>query len=349
MNVSQRKPPISVVMPVHNAIPYLDAAVESILGQTWSEFEFVIYDDGSTDGSYARLQEWVQRDSRIKLFRGERNLGPAASSNQVVEFASAPLIARMDADDISYPRRLERQAEVMAAYRDVGMVASLCDVMNSNAKVVRGPEFWRLMRKSCLTPFPHGSIMVRRELFHAIGGYRDRCEFWEDLDLVNRTSAASRIFVLPESLYCYRQSPTSTRLASKQDRVEKAIDLRYRVVDRLRQNRSYDDLLEEGPVQDARRVDVRVFISLGLLALWSGRRQSSLRRFFKRAKFGFDTMTFLAIVWVLWTRISPGTLRSLMNLVSRIRNAAVRHKPPPNEPFEWRTPKLSPSSGRESA
>jgi glycosyltransferase involved in cell wall biosynthesis len=347
MNLSERTAPISVVMPVHNALPYLDEAVESILRQTWADFEFVIYDDGSTDGSYERLKEWAQQDSRIKLFRGERNLGPAASSNQVVRHATAPLIARMDADDVSYPGRLKRQAEIMAAHSDVGLVGSLCNVMNPQGRLVRGPEIWRLMRKSCLTPFPHGSMMFRRELFDAIGGYRDRCEFWEDLDFVHRTSAASRILVLPEPLYCYRQSPTSTRLASKQERVEKAIDLRYRVVDRLRQNRGYDDLLDEGPLQGDHRVDVRVFISLGLLALWSGRRQNILRRFFKRARLRLDTATFVATTWVLWTRTSPRTLRALMNVLSKLRNATVRHKPHLTEPIEWRTPDLSSTSIRQ--
>jgi hypothetical protein len=249
----------------------------------------------------------------------------------------------MAADDISYPTRLERQAAIMAANRDAGMVASLCDIMNSDGKVVRRPEIWRLVRKSCLSPFPHGSIMIRRELFDAIGGYRDRCEFWEDLDLVNRASAASRILVLPEALYCYRQSPTSTRLASSQDRVERAIDLRYRVVDRLRLRRTYDDLLEEGPLRGDQRVDVRVFISLGLLALWSGRRQNILRRFFKRARLGFNTISLIAITWVLWARISPRTLRAVMNLLSRLRNGSVRTKPPANKPYEWRTPELLPT------
>jgi glycosyltransferase involved in cell wall biosynthesis len=104
-------------MPVHNALPYLDAAVESILGQSRKDFEFVIYDDASTDGSSERLEEWTRRESRIRLFRGERNLGPAASSNAVVRHARAPLIARRNADDISLSDRLERQSEVLAEIR----------------------------------------------------------------------------------------------------------------------------------------------------------------------------------------------------------------------------------------
>src|SRR5258708_11231113 len=96
-------PRVSVVMPVHNVLPYLDAAVASILRQTFEDFEFVILDDASTDGSTGRLRQWASRDARIRLLEAKRNLGPARSSDRVARAASAPIVARMDADDISYP------------------------------------------------------------------------------------------------------------------------------------------------------------------------------------------------------------------------------------------------------
>src|SRR3954467_10112260 len=118
-------PRVSVVMPVHNALPYLDAAVESILGQTFEGFEFVILDDASTDGSTERLREWAQRDRRIRLLEEKQNLGPALSSERVARAASAPIVARMDADDISYPGRLEEQLEVLDRYPGTGVVGGL--------------------------------------------------------------------------------------------------------------------------------------------------------------------------------------------------------------------------------
>jgi len=332
-------PPISVVMPVYNTLQYLDEAVESILGQTRPDFEFVIYDDCSNDGSYERLQEWAGRDTRIKLFRGKRNLGPGASSNEVVRFASAPLIARMDADDISYPDRLELQAKAFAGNPDAGIVASLCDVIDSEGKFIRGPEAWRLDRSSWFTPFPHGSMMFRRELYDAIGGYRDRCEYWEDLDFVLRAAASARILVFPRALYRYRQSYVGTRLASRQERVEQAMDLRYRAVDRIRQNRGYDDLLGETSPASDRRVDPRVFISLGSLAIWAGRRPGMFRRFFRRARLRPDFRTAIAAIWLACTSISPGSWRGLTNLLSAMHNSAVSGRLSPDEPVEWRTPK----------
>jgi glycosyltransferase involved in cell wall biosynthesis len=327
---------LSVVMPVHNALPYLDEAVQSILDQTRSDFEFVIYDDASTDGSADRLEEWARRDSRIKLFRGERNLGPAVSSNHVVRLASAPLIARMDADDVSLPDRLEVESDVLAHNPDVGIVASLCEVINSHGHQIRGPEIWRLTRKSWFTPFPHGSMMFRRELFDLIGGYQDECEFWEDLDFVIRASQKARVVVLPRPLYRYRQSTSSTRIASNQYRVENALDLRYRAIALARQGRPYDELLRSGRRGNTERVDPRVFVSLGLLSLWSDQRPSFVRRFLRRARLRLDRATMMAIVWLSWAKVSPGTVRIVMNLLSRVRNAAVDPKPPLDELVEWR-------------
>lgn len=125
---------ISVVMPVHNAMPHLDEAVRSILDQTHSQFEFVILDDGSSDGSTERLRGWAAKDDRIRLVEGGRNLGPVGSSNRVVELASHDLIARMDADDVSLPTRLEEQLRMLRQQPGIDMVACACDVIGAGAR-----------------------------------------------------------------------------------------------------------------------------------------------------------------------------------------------------------------------
>ncbi len=183
---------ISVVMPVHNALPHLDAAVRSILDQTHADFEFVIFDDASTDGSAARLRKWAARDSRIRLLEGQENLGPVGSSSLVVEQAKAPLIARMDADDVCDPDRLRRQVQVLSENSDAGVVASLFGVIDERGRALRGPEVWRLARKSPFVPFAHGSIMFRRSIFDQVGGYRAQCEYWEDQDLDRPNGVSSR-------------------------------------------------------------------------------------------------------------------------------------------------------------
>src|SRR5262245_49086257 len=116
---SKESPLISVVMPVHNALPFLEASINSILNQTLSDFEFVIFDDASTDGSNQALKELSRRDPRIRFHESEQQLGLAASSNAVVAFARAPLVARMDADDIAHPDRLRRQWIILKDHPEV--------------------------------------------------------------------------------------------------------------------------------------------------------------------------------------------------------------------------------------
>lgn len=336
---SGRDQPISVVMPVHNTLPYLDGAVRSILDQSYRNFELVIYDDASTDGSAERLAEWARRDSRIRLIRGDRNLGPSGSSNRVVALATAPLIARMDADDLSMPDRLERQVKVLSDRPDVGLVGTLSELLAPDGRVLRGPDYWRLARRSWSAPFPHGSIMFRRSLFDAVGGYREQCAYWEDLDFFRRAAAQSPVLVIASPLYRYRQSDTSSRIASpQQERVERALDLRCRAVARSNNGQSYERLLRDPGSGAERRVDPRIFVSLGLLELWANKRPRLVGRLLTRGKLSLGLPTLVSLVWTAWAQVSPSSLRAVLNWHARFRNASIRRKPAPGEVVPWNTP-----------
>jgi glycosyltransferase involved in cell wall biosynthesis len=340
---------ISVVMPVHNALPHLDAAVQSIIGQSHRELEFVIYDDASTDGSTERLRYWAATDDRIRLIEGKTNLGPALSSNKVAAHASGQLIARMDADDISHPQRLARQLELFRARPDVGLVGTLCEIIDGNGRLLRRPELWRLLRRSWFAPFPHGSIMFRRETFEQSGGYRRECEYWEDQDLALRMACLTNIAVIPQALYKHRQSRISTRVASDPERVEKAVDLMYRAMDRLSAEGSYEAILRS-PRPSDEGVDPRVFVALGSLELWSGSRPRVLKRLLRRAKLAFNFRSLSALVWAGWAEISPYSLRWFLKLLVEARNsrgtASMRRSAavdwaPPDKPRADRQPSSS--------
>lgn len=344
---------ISVVMPVHNALPYLDEAVRSILGQSYWNFEFVIFDDASTDGSTQRLREWAARDHRIRLHEGERNLGPAASSNFVVQKARTALIARMDADDVSHPERLSEQVALLRSRPDVGLVGSLCEILDGRGHVIRGPDEWRLDRQSWFAPFPHGSIMFRRDMFERIGGYREQCVFWEDQDLFLRMVAETGILTIRRPLYQHRHSQKSTRLVQDQDRVERAVDLMYRCLNRLDRSEPYDDLLHGASGRKDDKRHQRVFISLGSLQLWAGGKPRLFRRVLRHGRLGFDLASIATLAWTLWASASPATLRSFMRTLANLRNRlsagstldpAVEWKVPSRPPIETRP---SPAAERQ--
>jgi glycosyltransferase involved in cell wall biosynthesis len=330
---SGTKPPLSVVMPVHNAMPHLDRAIDSILGQTFEDFELVILDDGSTDGSTMRLHEWSGRDARIRLLSSKVNLGPVGSSNMVANAAKADFVARMDGDDISYPERLAEQLKLLRSDASIGVVGSLCDAIDGSGAVIRPPESWRLSRRSPFVPFPHGAMMYRRGIFEEIGGYRPQCVYWEDQDLIVRMAAVSRVVVIPRALYQVRLWNRSTRVASDADQLERSVDRMYAATDRLRHKRHYDDLLVD--TKNARnRVDPRVFIALGSVNLWGGGRPRLLHRLIRRGQLGLNPQTFSGLVWTVWASISPSSLRTFLKFLLWARDQAA-HPLPKDEPVDW--------------
>jgi glycosyltransferase involved in cell wall biosynthesis len=321
-------------MPVHNALPYLDAAVESVLRQTFSDFEFVILNDASSDGSTERLRHWASRDARLRLIEEKQNLGPARSSQRVARAAVAPIVARMDADDISYPCRLADQLGVLDRHPGAGVVGGLFDIIDPGGRIVRGPEPWRLLQPASVPPFGNGPLTYRQAIFDQVGGYREECEFWEDNDLILRMAAVTKIMVLPYAIYQVRQARVSNRLSSEQHRVERAVDLMYRARARLQRGESYEDLLHS-KADDDRKIDPQVFVSLGSIVLWSGGRPRLFRRLLSRGALGFNRRSVAALVWTAWGSVEPRTLRAYIRLLLIARKLRSRAVMRSSEPVVW--------------
>jgi glycosyltransferase involved in cell wall biosynthesis len=239
-------PPLSVVLPVRDAMPYLRESVASILGQTHRDFEFVIVDDGSTDGSSDFLREQAALDPRIRLHRLESSVGVVGASNRVVSLSSAPLVARMDADDVCEPDRLERQLDVFAGTPDAVVVGAMADGIDAAGRRVRGPDRWRLLRRSMFPPFPHASMMLRREAFDAVGGYREDCESWHDVELTLRLARVGRVLVLPETLYHYRYRADSVTHSRPAEQVVDEARIMWRCMEELRRGGDYEHVLRSG-------------------------------------------------------------------------------------------------------
>jgi glycosyltransferase involved in cell wall biosynthesis len=314
---------LSVVMPVHNAGPFLDEAVADILGQSFGDFEFVILDDGSTDGSLDCLHRWAAKDRRIRLIENAACTGPVASSNRIVRESRAPLVARMDADDRAHPERLKRQIDTLAAHPDAVLVGTLYDTIDARGRCVRPPDRARLLRKSPFAPFSHPTVMFRREAFERTGGYRPEAARWEDVDLYLRMAKQGRILVVTESLASLRQSEASTRLTAGPTELEQAMDGMYRT------------LFERGP-DDAGRLVPEAFLPGAVIRVWNGRRPRILPRLWRQAALGWDIASLRMLVWATWAEVSPRTLRMALTSLLAARNWRCRRSLLGRAVIEWK-------------
>ena len=206
-------PPITVLMPVFNGAAHLRAAVDSILAQTHRAFEFLIVDDGSTDASPHILASY--QDARIRIERFERNRGLSAALNHGLQMASAPLIARQDADDVSSPRRLAAQLECFR--NDAGLVIAGSQARSLNERGAVIGEVNRPLERATIhwyavvdNPFIHTAVMFRRDVALECGGYDAAFDpYSQDYALWWRMIQRGHSRNLRDRLVDYRVNPAS--------------------------------------------------------------------------------------------------------------------------------------------
>jgi glycosyltransferase involved in cell wall biosynthesis len=316
------EPAVSVVMPVRNAAPYLEESVGSILAQTFADFELVVLENGATDGSGEVLRALAARDPRIRLSETAAALGRAGSSNGVVQRSRAPVIVRMDADDVSHPRRLERQLEVLRRQPDVVLVGTLYAGIDRNGRRVRPRDRASLMRHSTESPFPHGTTALRRRAFDQVGGYREECEGWEDLDLLHRLSRLGRVLVIPDALYSARFHSGSVHSRMPVQRFLQVATAKDRVVSQRfpGRARSVDDCAAD------------VLYEREASVLWSGERPALLRQLADRRLRSRASL----LAWAAWARVSPRSLRAVLRLIIAGRDRVAGLRLPSREWVEWR-------------
>ena len=211
MTLTEEKPQISVIMAVHNGGRYLEVAVESILNQTFRDFEFIIMDDGSTDGSGEVLRSLSERDSRISLIQQE-NTGLTKSLNRLLALAKGEYIARMDGDDIATPERLEKQLQAFVENSDLVLLGAEVELITEDGITLglrsQPHEEIEIRRRLLLGDggaLTHPVVMFRRDTANAVGGYDERFTTTQDLDLFIRLAEQGRVFNLPEILLKWRQ------------------------------------------------------------------------------------------------------------------------------------------------
>ena len=217
-------PLISVLMPVYNGKRYVHAAVDSVLAQTFTDFEFIIVDDGSTDGTDRILQDYAKKDSRIRIISSP-NKGVSVALNEGLAVARGSLIARMDADDISFPERFAKQVKFLNENPDHVLVGSRCILIDPDGYpicekrdiVLNHDQIDEQLLKMSW-PLVHPAVMIRAESLKKIGGYDPRYRTNQDHDLFLRLAEVGKLANLPEILLEYRQHFQSvgfTKVASQ--------------------------------------------------------------------------------------------------------------------------------------
>lgn len=207
-------PLVSVVMPVYNARRYLEAALDSILSQTFIDFEVIAVDDGSTDGSSDILAQAAVRDARI-VIRSQQNSGVTDALNAGLRAARGRFIARMDADDVALPDRFERQVAFLVANPNCAAVGGQVILLDQDDRVLcrmRVPQGHCAIDRSHMTNVSaiwHPTALIRASAIFEVGGYRDAYPSAEDVDLFLRLAEVGSLANLDEVVLYYRQHVAS--------------------------------------------------------------------------------------------------------------------------------------------
>jgi len=219
-------------MGVWNGAPQVGEAVQSVLSQTAADLELIVIDDGSSDATPAILRSF--RDPRLRIIRRARG-GLTSALNAGLALARAPLLARLDADDIALPRRFEQQLEYLERHPEVGLLGTAAretDAAGQEVAIVRPPTDDALIRRALIrrNPFVHSSIVMRRVAVVQVGGYEEAFPVAQDYDLWMRMSRVTRMANLSDLLVIRRLLPGRVTAARESERFKAEAHIRWRAV-----------------------------------------------------------------------------------------------------------------------
>lgn len=273
-------PAVSVIMPVYNAERYVGTAIKSILNQSFTDFEYLIVNDRSSDRSLQILEQYAQRDRRIRLIYPDTP-GYAAALNTMLQEANGELIARMDADDIACPQRLALQVEFLRKHPKVVCVGGSHYLIDQDGRLLTYlelPTDHQSIEEKALAghgSICHPSVMMRASALNAIGGYNPDLVPAEDLDLWLRLGEVGELANLNEPLLKYRlhlQSVSETKGQLQRQKAEEACQ-------RAWQRRGIEGTFEADyawrPTND-RASKHRFMLQYGWWAFNSGQRQTAM-------------------------------------------------------------------------
>lgn len=227
-----KRPQVTVLMPVYNGARYLREAIESILNQTYEDFEFLIINDGSTDNSLSILNSYAKLDGRIRVV-SRPNKGLIATLNEGISLAKGVYIARQDSDDVSMVERLSVQVDFLNANSSVGLVGTNYHTINENSRHLSTTDVFTLpddikFAQVFSNQFGHGAVMFRKEILNLSGNYNIDFEHSEDFDLWTRVLRISKGANLKQPLYEWRRHDESTTLLQAKKMADQVNRIRLR-------------------------------------------------------------------------------------------------------------------------
>ncbi len=217
-------PTISVLLPVHNAESYVRAAVESVLSQTFGDFELLALDDGSTDRSLSILREFEVKDRRVHAI-SRKNRGVAPTRNELVSLARGLYLANLDADDVSRPQRFEQQVAYLTAHPDCVALGTGVLFIDPEGMPIRQVQYELTHQEIDLahlfgtegSRMCNSSVMMRKAAVLKVGRYSDEYRFAEDMDLFLRLAEIGKLANLSEVLLEYRRHHNSIGYAHREE------------------------------------------------------------------------------------------------------------------------------------
>lgn len=209
-------PKLSVIMSVYNGEKYLREAIESILNQTFTDFEFIIINDGSTDNSLAIIRSYDDR--RIRSLNNETNIGLTKSLNNALKVATGEYIARQDADDISLPDRFEAQLKYFEQYPEVALLGTSKYVISEDGTILRKVIALSNPGRTLLKEnvFTHGSVMFKKAVVDELGYYNEFFKYSQDYELWLRIAKQYEVRNLKSVLYYLRFHSNNIRIKNKE-------------------------------------------------------------------------------------------------------------------------------------
>ncbi len=317
-NSHSSTPLVSVVMCVYNDERYLGKSIESILKQTFTDFELIIVDDGSTDKTAAILDSIKQKDSRIKVFHKE-NTGTTASANFGISKARGKYIARLDSDDISYPNRLQTEVEILEHNSDVGLIGGGADMIDQDGNIIgtrniitKNPKRTLLFRNI----FQQSDVMFRKSVFEALGGYREKFKNGEDYDMWLRISEVADIVKLNDVLGQWRLNAGGYSFSRRQEQL--STDKIIKLFARQRRKKGFDDYPSykpEAKIIHRQDIDVdsyKIWVAGFLLDSYRKKEARDICKELLKRKFSLKVFVLLSATYL------PVFLLKFLNLMRNI-------------------------------